>query len=113
MIIYHITDSHRWLDALEIGVYSPEGFQSEGFIHCSTKNQVTEVAKRYYQDVNDLILLYIDEDLVASHIKYENLDGGLELFPHIYGRLNIESVKRVTSFTADQNGNFPPPKDLF
>jgi len=106
MILYHITDNQQWSDALDTGVYTPDAFAADGFIHCSTESQVVVVANRFYADCKDLLLLIIDAELVAAPIIFENLEAGSELFPHIYGPLNIEAVLKVTSFVPNEAGCF-------
>lgn len=109
MILYHITDNKCWSSALTTGAYTPEAFDNDGFIHCSTAVQVLAVAKRFYTGSSNLVLLTIDADRVAPEIVFENLEGGAELFPHIYGRLNLEAVVRVSAFAADADGEFRLP----
>jgi uncharacterized protein (DUF952 family) len=109
MILYHITDEGSWTRALTAGAYSPEAFPVDGFIHCSKAPQVLAVAQRFYAVRSDLVLLMIDADLVAPEIVFENLEGGTEQFPHIYGRLNIEAVVKVTAFSPDAAGEFHLP----
>ena len=51
-------------------------------------------------------VLEIDTDLVKPEIRYENLEGGLKLFPHIYGELERDAVLRVRDFTPGLDGFF-------
>ena len=60
-MIYHIASKNVIKEIVKSGFYSPEGYKSEGFIHCSTKNQVIPVANRFYASTKDLILLEIDD----------------------------------------------------
>lgn len=113
MIFYHITEERNWIEALPVGEYSPPTFQVDGFIHCSTTEQVLKVAKRFFAGRNDLVLLSINSDLVAPEIVYENLEGGMEQFPHIYGCLNLEAVIKVSTFFPDADGEFHLPDNLF
>lgn len=41
------------------------------------------------------------------------LDGGQELFPHIYGPLNLEAVIRILNLAPDSEGSFVIPKAMF
>lgn len=96
----------EWTAAKLTGLYRPEAFDAEGFIHCSTPAQVIAVANRHYPGQSGLVLLYIDSDKVDAEIVYENLYGGQELFPHIYGALNVDAVTRVEDFEPDPDGQF-------
>jgi uncharacterized protein (DUF952 family) len=56
------------------------------------------------------VLLEIDTNLVKPEIRYENLEGGLKLFPHIYGQLERKAVLRVRNFAPGLDGFFTMPE---
>ena len=95
-MIYHVVTQTDWLFALENGYYEAASLASEGFIHTSKENQVKGVLERYYKNQTDLILLHIDEAKLIPELKYETASSLDELFPHIYGKLNLESVIRTS-----------------
>jgi len=106
-LIYHITENSTWLRVLEEGAYRPTGFAKDGFIHCSTRAQVIPVANHLYLGkTGGLVLLVLEVEKIAAEIRWENLEGGEELFPHIYGALNLEAVKEVLPFTPRMDGKF-------
>ena len=96
MNIYHITPLQDWRNALDMGSYNAESLEKEGFIHCCTKEQIEGVLQEWFKGVSDLLLLEIDPDLLSTAAKYEDSKGTGELFPHIYGPLNLEAVIKVT-----------------
>ena len=106
MFIYHIAEKTKWNEALKAGTYVPGAYQQDGFIHCSLEEQVLLVAKRYYQQCNDLVLLKIDSNLILAPLIFENLDGKEELFPHIYGTLPINAVVESLPLERDQHSSF-------
>ena len=112
MFIYHILPTADWKQALELGSYQPPSLISEGFIHFSTLTQVVHTANRYYPAVDDLCLLVADVDKLAADVQMENTVGGTELFPHLYGPLNLEAVVKVVEFPHDAAGEFYLPDDL-
>jgi len=87
-------------------------FRVDGFIHCSTRDQVIKVANARFHGREGLLLLLIDTDRVEPAIVYENLEGGSELFPHIYGELNIEAVTGVAPFEPGSDGYFELPTGI-
>ena len=105
-IIHHITKRESWDEAKTAGVYSPPTFQTEGFIHCSTPDQIIANANRHYQGQTGLVLLSIETDRVTAPIVYENLVGGEQRFPHIYGHLNVDAVTEVREFEPRADGVF-------
>ena len=112
MFIFHVTSESEWLSARSTGLYYPLGYARDGFIHCSFKDQVIPVANKFYRDANDLVLLKIDSDLVPAKIIEENLEGGEENFPHIYGQLPTNSVVNFAPMTRNSNGDYTFPAQL-
>ncbi|MGI8918389.1 MAG: DUF952 domain-containing protein [Pyrinomonadaceae bacterium] len=105
-IIFHIAEREAWNQSQTNRSYRPEMFAVEGFIHCSTRGQVLGVANTRFRGRTDLLLLSIDTDRVGAEICYENLEGGEELFPHIYGELAHDAVTRVAEFKPGDDGSF-------
>lgn len=105
-IIFHIAQREAWNQSQTDRSYRPEMFSVEGFIHCSTGGQVLGVANTRFRGRTDLLLLSIDTDRVRAEIRYENLEGGEQLFPHIYGDLAHDAVTRVTEFKPGEDGTF-------
>jgi uncharacterized protein (DUF952 family) len=108
--LYHITTKTEADAAGASGNYAPRAFEREGFIHCSYIHQVGPVANRIFRGQTDLVVLEIDPALVNCHIVDENLEGGSELFPHIYGRLPLTAVLRTHDFRSDHAGHFTLPQ---
>ena len=109
MYIFHITSAAEWSQAQLLGQYLPVDFAKDGFIHCSKKDQVLATAKRFYSGKTNLVLLKIDTDLLTSPIIEENLEGGLQKFPHLYGVLPTHAVVAFAPLTMDQFSNFVFP----
>lgn len=109
MLIYHITPAAEWERALQAGSYRADSLESQGFIHCSKRSQVQAVAERLFRGQRGLLLLSIDAVRVEAEIRFENLEGGQEQFPHIYGPLNLAAVVRATPFEPDDDGGFTFP----
>jgi uncharacterized protein (DUF952 family) len=108
--ILHITRQAEWAAAKDLGAYRGNTLDSEGFIHCSTIKQVVGSANRFFQGQQDLVVLVIDESLVQPEIKYEG--DADNLFPHIYGALNVGAVVRSIDFEAGTDGVFGLPLEL-
>lgn len=94
-MIYHVTSKAAWAEALQQGFYKADSLDSEGFIHTSTAEQVSGVLNRYYKKATNLVLLHINEEKLRAPLKYELAPSVGELFPHIYGAINVESVEAV------------------
>ncbi len=105
-MIFHITSRATWESALGAGIYEADSLKSEGFIHCSTADQYVWVANQRFRGRTDLVLLHIDEKRLRSEVRYENLEGGAPLFPHVYGAIPIAAVLNVTPFLPHADGTF-------
>jgi uncharacterized protein (DUF952 family) len=109
--IFHITSASDWSAAQDGGAYRlstrSRTLDEEGFIHCSEANQVARIANTLYSDVQTpLVVLMIAVDRLRARVRYENLDGGTEIFPHIYGALPVEAVISARPLQRDSTGRF-------
>ena len=93
--IYHVTTKHSWEEALLKQSYIPTDFEKDGFIHCSIERQIEGVLERFYQGQTGLVKLKIEKVKVQRPVLFELAEDLNELFPHIYGPLNLDSVVEV------------------
>ena len=91
MFIYHIVLPEIWEQVRGERLYRHESLASEGFIHCSYEDQIDGVIGRYYTGRDELVILTIDTDKLAARLVAEPSTGG-EVYPHIYGTLNMIAV---------------------
>jgi uncharacterized protein (DUF952 family) len=103
-VICHICQIQTWEEARRYGLYKAESLEYEGFIHCSSPEQILQVANTYYSGVNDLVILWIDPLALTAELRWELSEGSV--FPHIYGPLNLSAVIGVIDFTPDDDGVF-------
>lgn len=104
--ILHIATGPAWEAACAAGSYTADSLATEGFIHCSDPGQVTAVANRLFLGRTDLVLMQIDASKLEAPVRYENLEGGVELFPHVYGPLPLGAIVRTIAFTPNADGRF-------
>ncbi len=111
--LLHITRQGSWAEAQTCGHYSAKTLPTDGFIHCSKADQVLRVADTYYKHQKDLVLLVIDPQKVKAEVRWEaGVDTPDELYPHIYGPLNLDAVTSVFDFKAGDDGKFLLPHTL-
>lgn len=110
-MIYHITSQTDLKSARQKGEYTAPSLESEGFIHCSTEQQVIHVANAFYRGRNDLVLLKLDESRIKPKVKWEAPSGPLapghsesDSFPHVYGPINLDAIASVVDFQPDPDG---------
>lgn len=92
-VIVHICPRQDWLAAQASGVYRTPSLESVGFIHCSRAEQAPGVLQRFFAGAGDLLLLWIDPQRLRAELRWETADG--DLFPHLYGELNLDAVVEV------------------
>ena len=110
-LILHIVRREEWERARREGVYCPASLAREGFIHCSTPQQVLRVADASFRGMRGLVLLCIEPASVGAEIRPEG-PAPDALFPHIYGPLNLDAVARVLDFPPEPDGTFRLPPRL-
>lgn len=94
-VIYHLTTLQEWEDAQDKGIYEPPSYQHEGFIHCSTEEQLNDVLQKHFKQHENLVKLVIDPSRLTSGLRYDMVEEQQQEFPHIYGPLNLEAVTQI------------------
>jgi uncharacterized protein (DUF952 family) len=105
-MILHITTRKQWEEAISLGIYTDSSLVEEGFIHCSTQQQILRSANRYYHGRSDLLLLCIALSKIEAPIIFEDSYQKGEAYPHIYGSLNLDAVMYAFEFPTNTDGSF-------
>src|SRR5438309_7319829 len=82
----------------------------EGFIHCSTIDQVIAVANFLAPYDEKMQLLEIDESKVMPEVRYEDAMKDGRLFPHIYGPLNRDAIVAIHRLEWDGEEGYRLPE---
>ena len=107
--LFHITSDADVAAARRSGEYRPQAFAHEGFVHCSYPRQLLATANRIFGGRTGLVLMEIDPARLGCDVVDENLEGGAELFPHIYGPVPLSAVVAVHPFPCGDDGRFDWP----
>lgn len=107
-VIYHLAPAEHYESCDDSAPYVPEGFEAEGFIHCTDGiRNVVDVGNRYYRaDPQPYVLLAIDPARVQAEIRYED---AARIYPHIHGPLNRDAIVAVAPMRRSADGTFEPP----
>jgi uncharacterized protein (DUF952 family) len=109
-VIYKICPASAWREAERQGVYRGSADDiRDGFIHFSTASQVAETAKRHFFGQTGLFLIEVDAAALGENLRWEPSRND-ELFPHLYGELDLGAVVRVLSLLARSDGNHDIPE---
>jgi uncharacterized protein (DUF952 family) len=82
----------------------------DGFIHLSAAYQVAGTLAKYFAGQRDLVLLTVDPDRLGS-LRWEKSRGG-ELFPHLYGPLDLVHVISVDALVLQGDGSHRLPQGV-
>lgn len=116
-IIMHITYRKEWEVSVSSKYYTPSSLNNEGYIHCSTIDQTEVTANLFFANQRNIVLLFINTNELESPLKFElsssaDHQNAGDLFPHIYGPLNVSAVIRVIDFLPNANGKFELPMEI-
>ena len=90
--IYKIAPGALWREAEAKGRFDGAPVDlADGYIHFSTAAQVRETAVKHFSGEADLLLIGVDPGRLGGALKWEPSRGG-QLFPHLYGPLDLGAV---------------------
>jgi uncharacterized protein (DUF952 family) len=86
--VYKIAARAEWEAAQQAGVYrGSKDDMRDGFIHLSTKSQVSTTLLRHFAGQHDLLLISFDATSLGEALRFEVSRDGQQ-FPHLYGPLD-------------------------
>lgn len=86
--VYKIAPRAEWEAARQAGVYrGSKDDLRDGFIHLSTKSQVSTTLLRHFAGQHDLVLVSFDATSLGEALRFEVSRDGQQ-FPHLYGPLD-------------------------
>ncbi len=97
------------LDADATEPYAPPSLAAEGFVHCSTVEQVAGTARLLFAGTADLQLLVLDPRLLDAEVRWEDLYGVGQQFPHVYGPVPRAAIVEVRPFPPGVGGRWSRP----
>jgi uncharacterized protein (DUF952 family) len=108
--IYKICPASAWREAERQGVFkgSPVDLR-DGFIHFSSASQVAETARKHFAGEAGLFLIAVDADALGDALRWEPSRND-ELFPHLYGDLDLGMVTDVLSLRTRSDGSHDIPE---
>jgi uncharacterized protein (DUF952 family) len=108
--IYKICPASAWREAERQGVYRGSADDlRDGFIHFSDASQVAETAKKHFFGQTGLFLIAVDADALGQALRWEPSRGD-ELFPHLYGELDLGAVTAILDMRARSDGYHDIPE---
>lgn len=106
--IYKICPASAWREAERQGVYRGSDVR-DGYIHFSTASQVPETVRKHFFGQTGLFLIAVDADSLGEALRWEPSRKG-ELFPHLYGELDLGAVTAILDLRARADGSHGVPE---
>lgn len=111
--LWHLAHAADWEAAQAAGEYliSTRGrsLEQEGFIHCCYPHQLGTVARAFYaDDPQPLLLLEIDREVLEAHgvmVRVQSVPGTTQQFPHVFGPIPVAAVAEARPVEFDDVGN--------
>ena len=108
--IYKICSASAWREAERRGAFRGSADDlRDGFIHFSTPGQVAETARRHFSGQSGLFLVAVNADALDDSLHWEPSRND-ELFPHLYGELDLGAVTAVLELHTRPDGSHDIPE---
>jgi uncharacterized protein (DUF952 family) len=108
--IYKICPASAWREAERQGIYRGSADDArDGFIHFSTASQLAETTRKHFFGQAGLFVVAVAADALGDALRWEPSRND-ELFPHLYGELDLGAVTGVHELHARSDGYHDLPE---
>ncbi|MET0222528.1 MAG: DUF952 domain-containing protein [Tardiphaga sp.] len=108
--IYKICPASKWREAERQGTYRGSADDiRDGYIHFSTAAQIAGTLDKHYRGQAGLFLVSVTVDALGDALRWEPSRGG-DLFPHLYGDLDLGDVTDVIELRMHADGSHDVPE---
>lgn len=104
--LYHITE---WPFG---GLVDPPSLRTEGFVHLSSRDQLLRTAERWYAAHDQVGVLILEESGLGSSLRWEDLYGHGEAFPHLYSPIPPHALLGFVLMERGVDGRYHWPKAM-
>lgn len=108
---FKILSHDDWQIASALGYTKTALDEGDGYVHLSTREQVEETLRLHYAGQSDVRLLEYDYTQLDGDLRWEESRGG-QLFPHLYGRLDITLASRIWLLQLGPDKTPQLPEDI-
>ena len=109
-MIYKICPASAWREAERQGVYRGSADDvRDGYIHFSTAAQVAGTARKHFHGQDGLLLVAVDAEALGERLRWEPSRNN-ELFPHLYGELDLGAVRAIHDLRSRADGSHDVPE---
>jgi len=86
--IVHIATPAEWAEAQRTGTIAPPSLAREGFVHCSTREQLPGTLDLVFRGAGPVVVLVLDPAALID-VRWECEP---EAVPHVYGAIPLSAV---------------------
>lgn len=104
--IYHIATRADADTLARTGTLEPSSLAGEGFVHCSTADQVVATTERHFDGEAELVLIELDPEHLDHEITWPEVYPGVR-FPHVHGPLPADAVVAVHPWGPTERNSWP------
>eukprot|EP00457_Paulinella_chromatophora_P001294 gb/GEZN01001296.1/.p1 GENE.gb/GEZN01001296.1/~~gb/GEZN01001296.1/.p1 ORF type:complete len:878 (+),score=168.53 gb/GEZN01001296.1/:176-2809(+) len=107
-LVFRLISKEKESESSKIGrLMVSEQDKESGFIHLATKEQVPEIAEKFFKDEEELRLLAIKTAPLGGDLRYEYVAEEKDSFPHYHQMdLMMSLVTAVASVPKNEDGSF-------
>jgi len=110
--IYKILTAEAFAEAKAKGRFDGAPVDlADGYIHFSAGRQVAGTLAKHFAGQSGLVLVAVDADALGDGLKWEVSRGG-ELFPHLYGPLDLAHMLSAELLVLDGSGQHRLPPGI-
>lgn len=101
----HLVPEPVWQAHQGAATYTAERYEEDGFIHCTDgEMNLLRVGDAFYRnDHRPYVVLVLDIDRLQAPVRY---DDPAQIYPHIYGPINLDAVVAVRRVIRLADGSF-------
>lgn len=109
--VFHLATPDAWRAAQAAGELRPASLHDEGFVHCSTPEQLVGTIERHFAGVDQLVLLRLDARSFGGDLRWEESRPG-ERYPHVYRAIAVSEVVAAVPWQRDADGSVSLPPGM-
>jgi len=110
--VFKIATRTDWERARATGALAPsKDDERDGFIHLSAAHQLAGTLAKHFKAQTDLVLIAFDAAALGESLRWEPSRGN-DLFPHVYGPLQVSTVRAVFPLQLGPDGAHMLPQSL-
>lgn len=104
-VALHLTPVEVWDRQRLDPTYLPEGFDGEGFVHCTdgADRLLVPANALYRRDPRSFVVLEVELDRVQAPVRY---DDEARIYPHVYGPIDTAAVVGLRRAERADDGTF-------